>query len=1140
MKFRLTIISFLILSGLSVGSLAYGATCNDQADGNWNSSATWSCGVVPDGDDDVTIDSHTVTMTADSSSNTVTISGGTLNMGSYTHTNDYGWTYTSGTVDAGTSTLKFNSTNYNITFTPGDVQYYNLEFANTSNGDMVLSSDLQVINELRLTNGDFINNTGNYKITTKNFIQSAGTVNLGSGTLKVTGNFTRTGGTFTAGTSVVSFQGKNQVINVTGASTTFYKLYKLVNSADTLTITAGNTITIASGGVMRFWGKPEGKTLSIVSSSPGTPYTITRTGTAELEYTNWSDASWSASQTASASTLGTGNTNLSVTKEFISTIRATGGDYTTLSAWESAVNCDLTVATTKVFSHSGITGAMPDNSTVTGLTSGVTGTMAHTTATQILIKSITGTFQSGEQVQIDGSNYVTISDDGYGAIATAHPYNDWPSGLDDYVTIDGWTTGSNNFVNVYVPISERHNGKAKDENGNYTGFAMKKVGNENIIFKVKNDYSKVSGLMVDGSSLIYSICFYNSANYIQYKNCIAYSAKGTIIQYGNGFFSAETREIKMLNFISYNSDSRGFSFSAPVATYNIYNCLSKDNASHGFYFGMSYPNQAIYSKNSLSMDNGVTYFDFKKGGVLGILGINFSASSDATADDWGGTGNRINQTFAFVDETNDDFHLAENDTGAKGYGTDLSIDPDFPVIDDIDGQTRPVWDAWDIGADQTPKKIYRSVGPGNTTAIATGSANSLNIASDWAIFASDLPDNVGVGDAIQYDSNDDGTIDAIAFISERLSSTSYRVQNATGETPVQTTVADNDWSLFRAYTALASAESGTENTGINATVRNFDTWSGGRDLTTDDVQWNIACYGDAEESVGPTDFFVTIDGWEMTKQNYLKIYTPFDESEVGISQRHNGKWDDSAYRIVKTNMVGYGVIMRIYEDFVTVEGLQIKTNQYGIVTYSSNANGEIIMDNLIGNNDIWGYIFISSTSGIPVIIKNSVFYNLKHGIIGYSTDTSRVKVYNSTIIKGNSYYPSNTAALRYAYGKNIIGYNFGGGTGGHKDFLELNSSSSNLVCKDNSCVSYSGSFQATQSLEAIFKGPNSYDYHLAPNSQLKNAGADLSNDPYLPFNTDIDGESRQGTWDIGADEILGQILRTSGKIRLKGVRLGGE
>jgi hypothetical protein len=47
------------------------------------------------------------------------------------------------------------------------------------------------------------------------------------------------------------------------------------------------------------------------------------------------------------------------------------------------------------------------------------------------------------------------------------------------------------------------------------------------------------------------------------------------------------------------------------------------------------------------------------------------------------------------------------------------------------------------------------------------------------------------------------------------------------------------------------------------------------------------------------------------------------------------------------------------------------------------------------------------------------------------------------------------------------------------------------------------------------------DFHLnASDTVAKNKGTDLSGDSYLPFSDDIDGQTRSGTWDIGADEYV--------------------
>lgn len=85
----------------------------------------------------------------------------------------------------------------------------------------------------------------------------------------------------------------------------------------------------------------------------------------------------------------------------------------------------------------------------------------------------------------------------------------------------------------------------------------------------------------------------------------------------------------------------------------------------------------------------------------------FSASSshNASVDDRApGTSSRINQTFVFLNEAAHDYHLAEDDQGALGFGADLSADANFPFNDDIDGQ---IITLWSIGADaqMTPSQV---------------------------------------------------------------------------------------------------------------------------------------------------------------------------------------------------------------------------------------------------------------------------------------------------------------------------------------------------------------------------------------------------------------------------------------------------
>ena len=64
---------------------------------------------------------------------------------------------------------------------------------------------------------------------------------------------------------------------------------------------------------------------------------------------------------------------------------------------------------------------------------------------------------------------------------------------------------------------------------------------------------------------------------------------------------------------------------------------------------------------------------------------------------------------------------------------------------------------------------------------------------------------------------------------------------------------------------------------------------------------------------------VTINGWTTNSTHYIKIYTP-------TSERHDGKWNTSKYRLEVTN--NYGIV--VSEEFVRIEGLQVKlTNSSG-------------------------------------------------------------------------------------------------------------------------------------------------------------------------------------------------------------------
>ncbi len=119
------------------------ATFNDAASGNWNAGATWgNAGSVESVDypgpfDPATIDSHTVTLSANQSAATTTISGsGTLDLAGYQLSVGGNWTNT-GTFTANSGTIVLNGTNQTLT---GDSTFYNLTKSTTATDTLTFAA----------------------------------------------------------------------------------------------------------------------------------------------------------------------------------------------------------------------------------------------------------------------------------------------------------------------------------------------------------------------------------------------------------------------------------------------------------------------------------------------------------------------------------------------------------------------------------------------------------------------------------------------------------------------------------------------------------------------------------------------------------------------------------------------------------------------------------------------------------------------------------------------------------------------------------------------------------------------------------------------------------------------------------------
>lgn len=816
------------------------------------------------------------------------------------------------------------------------------------------------------------------------------------------------------------------------------------------------------------------------------------------------------------------------TAEFAASVMQSGGDYSTLSSWETGVQTDLVADTTRVFNHGGITGAIADNASVTGVTSGATATVVHAASTQILLENITGTFVSGETIQVTAGNSVVISDNGNPASAAAKIDGAWTIADTTAVSIDGWNTGADNYIKIYTIGLARHTGKW--DGGKYR---IEKSGGGSCLISYENNI-KIDGLQVKiadanlGYGLRINDLTGSYTNYIA-NNIIVGSNNGMGVLIDN---SATETSYNIYNNVIYNWGSETESYGiladnhAGNPTLNVYNNtvlnsgrgISSQDGNNGRYV------------NNISINNGNG--DFYLG--TGFDYANNNISLDSTAP---GSGSKVNAQVKFISTAtgSEDFHLASDDKFARDFGADLSADSGFAFNVDMDSQPRS--GSWDVGADESINKIYRSVGPSATGILDSDSGHTKSLTelkNGVATFSSNLPDNVGVGDVVIIDTSNNEAInstDTLLFIHRRNSPTSYNLRTHTGAVPVNITSNDT-YAIYRAYTSLSNAESGTINSALSGL--SFAAFNGGnRDLVANNEQWNITCY--ANGATADTTA-VNIDGWVTDEQNFIKVYTPVYTNEVGVAQRHDGKWDNNKYQIV----VGEGPNQAIYSPtrHIVLDGLQIRRTGVTSTFFRGIqiGGGAIISNSIIAADSNVGL----NSSGILVDADSDSSYIFNNVIYGYDENAQdsgisiggeyKVYVYNNTVtncLTGITDFSTEDPVL-----KNNISYN--------------NTDNYDCTCEISSTNNLSGPTQADapglnpiNNATILFLDEVNKDFRLSSDDTVaKGAGLNLSADANLSFSDDIRGQSRPASpdvWSVGACEVLEHQ-----KVRMEGAQIKME
>ncbi|MBA4388857.1 MAG: hypothetical protein C0404_12815, partial [Verrucomicrobia bacterium] len=384
--------------------------------------------------------------------------------------------------------------------------------------------------------------------------------------------------------------------------------------------------------------------------------------------------------------------------DFACRIRATGGDYSRLSQWQAAIVSDLTSTNSRVFgvSDRGTYDASTDDGQTVTFAGGGSGLLRHINADGKAY--ITGCSNALDGVATCPSGHTFTLADAGGQIvrAVAECYNDWPTGLQDSVGISNWVTSAGHYVVVRSATGHRHNCTPVDGSGNYTGFAVVSDSTARPAISVRVNYTVLDGLIIGGGTQKAGVNF--AASYSRLQNSIVYRSGRLMygIYAGGPIFTEGGSDSAVCNTLVIEDQSgtgiRGTDWSG----LKLYNVTVVNGTGTGVYGGPYFR-----LKNVLASGNaGGDIVLCQAYGGYGT--VNYSASSDGTADDRGGTGNRINQVFKFVNATGRDFHLAADDTGAVDCGTaEVAFDTLVPVTTDVDGEARS--DGMpDIGADEAP------------------------------------------------------------------------------------------------------------------------------------------------------------------------------------------------------------------------------------------------------------------------------------------------------------------------------------------------------------------------------------------------------------------------------------------------------
>jgi hypothetical protein len=322
--------------------------------------------------------------------------------------------------------------------------------------------------------------------------------------------------------------------------------------------------------------------------------------------------------------------------------------------------------------------------------------------------------------------------------------------------------------------------------------------------------------------------------------------------------------------------------------------------------------------------------------------------------------------------------------------------------------------------------------------------------------------------------------------------------------------------LTRYINPASNGGNGTSNalTGPNAAYVSINAAEAALPATLTDA-YEFICETDGTADTSS----VTVSGVTTTATNLLTI------KAVG-SFRHAGVWDTSKYLVSAAN----ASVISIATDYATIDGLQvIKTatnanNQASIQGTTASVANALIVSNCIlrqsGNSSFIEVGLLSNATNRIIYAWNCVIYGLGGNAVPSNAAVfigtgNTVALYSSTLngnYRGFRVNSGGTGVAKNCYATAAQAYASAG-------TMTLTTCASSDA---TGSVGLTGIAYSTANFQNVTAG--SENLHLVAGSALLNVGTDTSGESApLNFNTDIDGQARSGTWDIGADELFAGV-----------------